>query len=467
MLKIGGQRVPPRILLLVASDGILIVVGLLVAIGLRFLDLRLALAYLRGPQTVFRFAFVLLACLLALYYNDLYNPQVISRRTELELLVRLLQALGIACLGLAIFYYFDPNHSLGRGVAVLAAPTILLLTLGWRLLLDETGLKFRPSERVLVLGTGPAGVSLVREIISRPELNLHVVGFLDERGENIGKSLVNPAIIGATANVAAVAAAQRVDRVILSLAERRGQTPVRQLLDLKFAGVSIEDVHSVHEQLSGRIFLEHLSPSWLILSEGFRKSTLLVAGKRALDFVASLIGLLLTWPIVGLVAVAIWLETGRPILFRQERTGLHGRPFQILKFRSMYQNAEENGPSWATNDDRRITRVGRFIRKARFDELPQLFNVLRGEMSLVGPRPERPVFCEMLEEKIPLYGQRHSVRPGITGWAQVKYQYGASVEEAKTKLEYDLFYIKHLSILLDIAILFETAKVILYGRGAK
>lgn len=465
MLRIGGERVPLTTLLLVVSDVVLIVVGLLIAISLRLIHVPAILAYLRGQHTIARFVVVIVISSLALYYNDLYNPRVTGR--HMELFLRLLQALGTSCLALAIYYYFDPDRSLGRGIAVLAAPAILLLLFGWRMLFSDSALSFRDPERVLVLGTGPAGISLVREIIARPELNLKVVGFLDERGENIGKSLVNPGIIGAAADVETVAARERVDRVILSLAERRGQTPVRQLLDLKFAGIGVEDAHSVHERIAGRIFLEHLSPSWLILSEGFRKPNMLLAAKRGIDIGAALLGLILMSPFILLVALSIWLETGKPILFRQERTGLRGRPFQMLKFRSMVHNAEENGPSWAVQNDHRITRVGRFIRTARLDELPQLFNVLRGEMSLVGPRPERPVFCQMLEENIPLYGQRHSVRPGITGWAQIKYQYGASIEEAKTKLEYDLFYIKHLSVLLDVAILFETAKVMLYGRGAK
>jgi len=205
----------------------------------------------------------------------------------------------------------------------------------------------------------------------------------------------------------------------------------------------------------------------LILSEGFRKPRLLLSIKRAIDFLAAIVGLLLFMPIMLITAAAIWIETGSPIFFRQERTGMRGRPFTILKFRSMTHDAEKHGPRWAADDDFRVTRVGSILRKLRFDELPQFINVLRGEMSLVGPRPERPVFCEILEKEIPLYAQRHSMRPGITGWAQVKYQYGASVEEAKTKLEYDLFYIKHMSILLDLVILFETAKVLLTGRGAK
>jgi exopolysaccharide biosynthesis polyprenyl glycosylphosphotransferase len=219
--------------------------------------------------------------------------------------------------------------------------------------------------------------------------------------------------------------------------------------------------------MTGRIIHERLSPSWLILSDGFRKSTMLVWIKRLIDVVVSLVSLILCLPLFALVSFAILLESGSPILFRQQRTGLRGRSFEMLKFRSMFNNAEDAGPQWASDGDNRVTRVGKWIRKFRIDELPQVINVLRGEMSIVGPRPERPEFVSMLEEQIPFYGLRHSVRPGITGWAQVKYQYGASVEETKTKLEFDLFYIKHLSVMLDLAVLFETMKVMISGRGAK
>jgi sugar transferase (PEP-CTERM system associated) len=461
MVRIGGQRVPGRTILLVLLDISLISVGLATAIFLRFGDFH----YFHQHFVVYRFLWVIFVCVLSLYYNDLYNPKVVRSRGEL--FVRTLQALGAACLGLAILYYFYPDHSLGRGIAMLAAPTILLLLLGSRLLTESIGGKLAAEERVLVMGTGPAGISLVREIISRPELHLRVVGFLDETGENIGKALVNPGIVGAIADVVSLVDREKVDRVVLSLSERRGRTPIRELLNLKFQGIRVEDAHTVWERVSGRIHLERLSPSWLILSEGFRKSPLLLAAKRSIDFAVASVGILLTAPIMVLVALAIWMESGKPILFRQARIGRGGLPFDILKFRSMCKDSERLGPSWAADDDRRITKVGRFIRKVRFDELPQLFNVLRGEMSLVGPRPEQPYFCKLLEEQIPLYAQRHSVRPGITGWAQINYQYGASVEESKTKLEYDLFYIKHLSVMLDLLILFETVKVMLYGRGAK
>ena len=465
MLRIGGQKVPAKALFLALCDGLLVVLGLLAAVAIRFPRVPWASAYLRQADMPVRFALVGLVCGLAMYYNDMYNCQVISRRSEL--FRRLLQSLGVACLALALLYYISPDLGLGRGIALLAAPTIFVFMLSWRLLVDASGLLVRPSQRVLIVGTGSIGIALAREIGSRPDLGLKVIGFLDEQGENIGKSFVNPKVIGATCEVESVVEREKVERVVVSLAERRGRTPVLQLLHLKFAGVPVEDAHSFYERISGRILLDQLSPSWLFLSEGFSKSAFLVLAKRAFDLSFSSVAILLAFPIMVLVALAVWIESGSPIFFCQRRIGLGGHPFEIVKFRSMQKNAEEEGPRWAEDRDHRITRVGRFIRRYRLDELPQLFNVLRGDMSLVGPRPEQPKFCATLEREIPFFGQRHSVRPGITGWAQIKFQYGASIEEARAKLEYDLFYIKHMSPLLDLAILFETGKVILLGRGAK
>jgi sugar transferase (PEP-CTERM system associated) len=464
MLKIGGQKIATGTMFLVLLDAVLIVSGLLLAVVLRVILGMSGWIGFDGFRTVARFAIVVIGCLLALYYNDLYDTQIL--REHSELFARLLRALGMSCAALALFYYLFPLLSLGRGVAALAAPVLLGLTFGARLFVVNSGEFMRP-DRILMVGTAPAGITLTREILARPELGLKVIGFLDEKGENLGKSLVNPGIVGAVRDVCEVAHKEKVDHIVLSLAERRGTMPVDDLLRLKVSGIRIEDAHSCYERVSGRIFLEHLSPSWLILSDGFRKSDLVAATKRTMDFVISLAAILLTLPVMAAVAVAIWIETGSPILFRQERVGLSGRKFEILKFRSMRQDAEANGPVWANAHDQRITPVGRFLRKYRLDELPQLINVLRGDMSLVGPRPERPHFCAILRQSIPYFDQRHSVRPGITGWAQVKYQYGATLEESKIKLELDLFYIKHLSIFLDLAILFETVKVMLIGRGAQ
>jgi sugar transferase (PEP-CTERM system associated) len=465
MIRIGAQRIPQSTLLLIGLDAASVLIGLLTAIALRLRDHRTIIAYLNGPHMLMRFGLVILVFGAALYYSDLYERS--SLNSGVEVFMGLLQALGSACLVLGLFYYFDEDISLGRGIAAMSGPAIFALMLSSRAILSKTSLLVYGPRRVLVVGTGASGISAVREIISRPELNLKVEGFLDESGQNIGKSLVNPGIIGAVREVEPIVRERRIDSIILSLTERRGNMPVSELLHLKFGGVEVEDAHSFIEKVTGRIHLEQLSPSWLILSDGFRKSQFLYAMKRAFDLLIAFVALVVTLPLMILVGIAIWLETGSPIFFRQERTGYKGRSFQIMKFRSMCQMAEEGGPVWAATDDNRITRVGRFIRKYRLDELPQIFNVLKGEMSLVGPRPERPHFCDILEENIPFFELRHTVRPGITGWAQVKYQYGASVEESKTKLEYDFFYIKHMSMVLDFAILFETAKVMIYGRGAK
>ena len=465
MLKISGIKISRATLLLLTADSVAVAAGLLLTAAARVFVSGLNGQRLYTAQVVTRLALVVLVWDLALYYNRLYDLRVSKRRSVM--LNQLLQALGVACLALAVLYYAEPRLSMGRDITAMAVPAILVLLLSCRLLLDHLGLLGHYLERVLIVGTGEAGICLVREILSRPDFNLKVVGFLDESGENIGKSLVNPGIIGAISDVQHIAVREKVSRVVLSLAERRGFTPLPQLLRLKFAGVRVEEAHSFYEELTGRILLERLSPSWLILSEGFRKSAAVMIMKRAGDIVISLLAVILTLPLMGVIALAIWIESGRPVLFRQKRVGLWGRHFDILKFRSMRHDAEANGPCWAVEGDTRITRVGRFIRRYRLDELPQFFNVLRGEMSLVGPRPERPHFCSLLEHEIPFFSERHSVRPGITGWAQIKYQYGSSAQQAKEKLQLDLFYIKHLSILLDAAIMLETFKVIILGRGAK
>jgi sugar transferase (PEP-CTERM system associated) len=253
---------------------------------------------------------------------------------------------------------------------------------------------------------------------------------------------------------------------VLSIAERRGQMPVEKLLRIKFSGTRVEDAHSLYEKLTGQIMLERLTPSWLIMSDGFRQNSVQLLIKRVADTAISLFALITVMPIALPISLAIYLESGKPILFQQERVGLKGRRFRMLKFRSMYQDADKGGPVWASHDDKRITRVGRRLRRYRLDEVPQFINVLRGDMSIVGPRPEQPGFVNMLEAEIPYYAQRHAVRPGITGWAQIKYQYGSSINDAIRKLEYELFYIKHMSISFDLLIIFRTIQVVLFGAGA-
>ncbi len=531
-MKIGGQRIPGKTLVLVLSEGALIGCGLLFATALRFLSLDAVRRQLSEPDALYRYLLVIAACELALYYYDLYDLGLVRRRPIL--FARLLQALGAACLVLAVVYYLEPELSLGRGVAAIAAPIIISFVISWRLLVDAGLPFFRRRQRVLIMGSGPAGRALAQEIASRPEVNIEIVGFLHEeesagnrfpaaqerhaaknyeRGATqlgnvytfrtedkpagvqgfpqlsfavvagtelpaatvattldtaaAGNEQIGP-VVGAISDVQRLAVQEKADLVVLSLSERRGQMPLKELLNLKFLGVQVEEAHSMYERIAGRILLDQLSPSWLILSNGFRKSQALLAAKRASDVVFSIVLIVLMAPVAALVAVAVLLESGRPLLFRQARVGQNGRTFQIIKFRSMWQQLiPALNQTWTADEDPRITRVGRFIRKFRLDEIPQLVNVMLGDMSLVGPRPEQPDLARMLEQEVPYYDQRHSLRPGITGWAQVRCGYGASIQQSRVKLEHDLFYIKHLSAMLDSVILFETAKVLLSGRGAK
>ncbi len=267
--------------------------------------------------------------------------------------------------------------------------------------------------------------------------------------------------------MAEIVSREGVNRIVVSMGERRGQFPTQQLLDLSLSGdVAIEECASFYERLTGRVSLDMLRPSWLIFSGRGRQARLSGALRTFMHRFAALAGFVLSLPLALLTAVLIKLESPGPVFYTQERVGKNGRPFRLYKFRSMRTDAEKDGPVWAGKDgDARVTRVGRVIRKIRLDEIPQFWNILRGEMNFVGPRPERPHFVRQLAEEIPFYEQRHLIPPGLTGWAQIKYPYGASVEDARQKLQYDLYYIKNQSLVLDAVILFETVKTILFGRG--
>ncbi len=274
-------------------------------------------------------------------------------------------------------------------------------------------------------------------------------------------------VLGKPGDLIKIVRDHKVHKVVVALQERRGTLPLRDLLDCKFNGVLVEDSPTFYEEMTGKIPVAGLYPSSLIFSSGFKKSRVLLLTKRLLDIVASLVLLIISLPISIVTAAAIKLDSKGPIIFSQERAGEREKVFKIYKFRSMYTDAEKHGPRWASDNDSRITRVGRIIRKLRIDEIPQLYNILKGDMSFVGPRPERPYFVEQLKKQIPFYSERFWVKPGLTGWAQINYSYGASVEDALEKLQYDLYYIKHLSITLDIAIILQTIKVVLVGRGAR
>ena len=320
----------------------------------------------------------------------------------------------------------------------------------------------------LIVGTSAAGITLARELFDRKELGVDLVGFVDADPGKVGMPVINPGVIGTIDDIPTIVREKRIDRVVVSLADARGQLPMQKLLEIKLrGGVAFDHLASVYEEYTGKIAVENLRPSWLIFSSGFKKGLILPIVKRTVDVVAAAIGLILTAPLLVLVAALVKLSSRGPALYHQERVGKDGRPFTIHKFRSMRVDAEKNGAVWATAGDNRVFPFGRLMRKTRLDEIPQLLNVLIGDMSLIGPRPERPVFVEQLTEQIPFYGQRHVVKPGLTGWAQVRYSYGASVEDAMQKLQYDLFYIKNQSLALDLYVALKTIKIIILRRGAQ
>lgn len=322
-------------------------------------------------------------------------------------------------------------------------------------------------KQLLILGTGQLAVDLCQVIRTRPWLMLHIVGFLNGAVEEVEEQLVgNQGVIGTYDQLAQVVKQHHVDTIVICLADHRSVLPVQTLLDFKTVGVNIIDGHHLFETASGRLLIDSIRPSALIFSTGFRRGIVSVMCKRLFDVVVSVAGLAALIPLFVIIAAIIRLDSPGPVLFKQVRVGLRGRLFSIWKFRSMQQDAEKSGPRWAQANDPRVSRVGYWLRKMRFDEIPQLVNVLRGEMSLVGPRPERPVFVQELRSTIPYYDIRHTVRPGITGWAQVKFRYGASAEDAHVKLEYDLFYVKNFSLLLDLKVLVKTIRVVLLGEGA-
>jgi sugar transferase (PEP-CTERM system associated) len=456
-----------RSLLLVVGETVLLFAAVVVSsvvIGGEY-----GLEMLADNTAIVRVLLIVLVCQLCLHYSDLYDLRTITSRTELAR--RLVRALGATSLILGIAYWLFPLLVVQQGVFLLSAVLALCLVMAWRSAFEWLMDHIAPRERLLLVGTSPAAIVLARELFERrQELGVEIVGFVDPDPAMIGAPVLNPGVVGALSDIPALAARLRVDRVVVSLSDARGKLPMEQLLDVRLrSGVLFDHLATVYEDYTGKIALENLRPSWLVFSTGFRKSVMVTFAKRVFDVVAAVFGLILSAPLTLLSAVIIKLESPHdPVFYHQERVGLNGAIFTIHKFRTMRTDAEAStGPVWSGANDSRVTSVGSFMRKTRLDELPQLWNVLRGDMSLIGPRPERPAFVEQLTREIPFYGQRHVVKPGVTGWAQVRYSYGASVEDAIEKMQYDLYYVKHLSLAFDFLIALETIKIVLLRRGGR
>jgi len=405
-------------------------------------------------------------CLAAFYLFDLYDFLVMHDRRELVL--RLVQALGLAWIALAFSFYAFPNLRLGRGISLIALPLALALMVSWRVSIHWFLGHPDFGERILIVGSGDSAVEVAREVLDRPDAGYRIIGFVGTDAHLLGKSLINPRVIGMTEDLDDIVKRDNVDRIVVAMAERRGQFPSDKLLQLSLAGqVTIEEGASFYERITGRVSLNMLRPSWLIFTGRGRQKKVSALLRGTVHWLVAFAGALFSLPLVIITAILIKLDSRGPVFYKQERVGKNGRPFTLTKFRSMKVDAEQDGPVWASKGDARTTRVGRIIRKVRIDEIPQFWNILKGEMSFVGPRPERSHFVAQLAKEIPYYEQRHLIAPGLTGWAQIKYPYGASMEDARQKLQYDLFYIKNQGLILDAIIIFETIKIILFGRGAQ
>jgi sugar transferase (PEP-CTERM system associated) len=457
MIRLFNVYYPTRTLVLLLCEALLV--------GSSFL---LATAYVLGPDTyialiyengILKIAGIAAITLLLSYYFDLYEPQRISGRWEIYF--RLMLVLSVLSFFLAGFVFFFPEMDIGRNVFVVGTSILVFALVLWRRAYEWIlGLPmFR--ERIYVLGCGERAQAIIEKLRTRRDVGMDIV-------EGDGETASDEQFDRFAADLRAFSKRKNtIDRVIVAMEDRRGSMPVRELLALRLRGVVVEDANSLMERLSGRLLLNGLNPSALIFTEGFNVKATLQIARRLFSLLISSIGLAICLPFIPFIILAVRLSSPGPIFFRQTRVGRRGRPFTICKFRTMRQDAEGNGAVWATKNDPRVTRIGRFMRKTRLDEIPQLWNVIRGDMAFVGPRPERPEFVEWLSNEIPYYDLRHIIRPGITGWAQVRYQYGASLEETKQKLEYDLYYVKHMSIGLDLLIMFETVKTIVLRRGAQ
>ena len=460
-----AYRLNRRTILLIIAEAILVYGAIVAAVYLR-VGTESAQFELIEKNGYWKAAVAGFFCLAAFYLFDLYDFLVMHDRRELVL--RLVQALGLAWIALAFSFYTFPSLMLGRGISLIALPLALGLMVSWRVSIHWFLGHPDFGERILIVGSGALAVEVAREVLNRPDAGYRIVGFVGNDAELLGKSLINPRVIGLTEQLDEIVKRENIDRIVVAMGERRGQLPTNKLLQLSLAGeVNIEEGASFYERITNRVSLNMLRPSWLIFTSRGRQKKIAGIARSAVHWLVALVGAILSLPIVVVTAILIKLESRGPVFYKQERVGKNGRTFVLTKFRSMRVDAEQDGPVWASKGDSRTTRVGRIIRKIRVDEIPQFWHILKGEMSFVGPRPERPHFVAQLAEEIPFYEQRHLIAPGLTGWAQIKYPYGASIEDARQKLEYDLFYIKNHSLLLDAIIMFETIKIILFGRGAQ
>ena len=461
MVRLFKHYVPHAVLLLGLIDCALLFLAANLAWTLRATQIGMDPGALSDRlATLVGFVGVVLAAMIAV---SVYGSEAL--RSLRFAGARLLVAVSLAIIALAFLDFLLPGSTFWRSTLFYAMGLSIALLMANRVVVGGVLGASAVRRRTLVLGAGPRAARL-RQLGERPESGFAIVGCIDM---NEGQPLVEQAIQrSAIEDLARFVADLGASEVVLALEERRNALPLKDLLRIKTAGVHVNDFSSFMERETGRVDLDTLNPSWLIFSDGFSSGRIISSvAKRLFDIAASGLLLVLTFPVIALFALLVKLDSRGPAFFRQQRVGLYGQPFTLLKLRSMRTDAEAAGAKWASEDDPRVTRIGRLIRKVRIDELPQVWTVLKGQMSFVGPRPEVPAFVDDLEDKLPYYAERHMVKPGITGWAQINYPYGASIEDARRKLEYDLYYAKNYTPFLDLLILLQTLRVVLWPEGAR
>ena len=465
MVRVFRQYIALRRIVFVIGEGVLI-----------FLAVTLASYLVMGNIIAFevllitmwpKMILVSITTQLSLYFNDLYELDIST--SAIDMALRLIQSIGITSIVLSIVYFLWPDTNIGKWFFFTNLMFLLFFLVFWRFVYNQVLKKKLFVEKAIILGSGNLAKDILTEVSKRQDFsyNIHSLVVQDEDEFNDIDLKGIPVQYGFE-NISDFADPAIIDHLIVALDEKRGIFPYKKLLECKIKGINIIDGVSFYERITGKLLVERINPSWLIFSDGFIQSKITKALKRVSDLLFSGLMLLLLSPFLLLTAIFIKIESNGPILFAQERVGEYGKPFILYKFRSMKVGAEElTGPVWATEDDPRVTRIGRILRDLRIDEFPQLWNVFIGDMSFVGPRPEREFFVNDLAKKIPYYNDRFSVKPGVTGWAQIKYPYGASEKDALEKLKYDLYYMKNMSYLMDMIVFFHTAKVMLLGRGSR
>jgi sugar transferase (PEP-CTERM system associated) len=463
MIRLFKVFIPVGTLTLLVSETVLVTSAFILATYLTF-DAD-PTVYLMDEGGLMRIMVVVFSILLGLHFHDLYSQFQVKSR--IVLVQQLCLVMGVAFLSQGLIAYLHANLRVPIRVMVLGSGLAVISIFLWRIFYSAYAFQVVGKDRLLLIGGSPLLEDIGTHVAERPETGLEIAGYVDDRHDP-GTMLAGGKVLGPLSALRDIVRATQPHRIVVGMFERRNRMPVSELLELRFGGHIIEEVAATYERVCGRVCLKEVRPSQLIFSGDLGPRPQNLFYQRLSNMLVAVVGLILTLPIMLLTALAVKFSSPGPVLYRQARVGLDGSIFTLYKFRSMRADAEAaTGAVWAQKDDPRVTTLGRIIRRIRFDELPQLYNVLQGEMSIVGPRPERPEFVKALNEQIPYYRQRHCVRPGITGWAQVNYKYGDTLEDTITKLEYDLYYIKNMSLALDNYIIFHTLKAMLLSRGAQ